>query len=212
MNSDITAAHLGSFMVHFMANLIALACIAYGIYFRRHSRRDLLMTYATINIGLFLVMTVFSLNDTGIGVGFGLFAILSIIRIRSEEFSTTELSYVFSILAIALVNALGVGQTQPGMFDLLFLLLMNVIAILVVYIMDHPRLLRKVGRQQITLDTIHSNEPDLRADLERRLNVRVLDYAIAHVDYVREIMVLNVRYATDNGPEPSVKEELTHAR
>jgi hypothetical protein len=197
MTPGITPAHLSSFIVHFAANLVALAIIAYGLYFRRHSRRDLLMTYATINIGLFLVMTIFSLSDAGIGVGFGLFAILSIIRIRSEEFSTTELSYVFSILAIALINAFGVGQAIPGVFDLLFLLLLNVIAVMVVYVMDHPRLLRKVGRQQITLDTIHSNERDLRADLEQRLNVRVLDYAIAHVDYVREITVLNVRYANE---------------
>jgi hypothetical protein len=195
--TTITASHLSSFGIHFVANLIALATIAYGLYFRRHSRRDLLMTYATINIGLFLVMTIFSLYDAGIGVGFGLFAILSIIRIRSEEFSTTELSYVFSILAIALINAFGIGQQLPGLFDLVFLLVMNGIAIMVVYIMDHPRLLRKVGRQQITLDTIHANDHDLRADLEQRLKVRVLDYAIAHVDYVREITVLNVRYATE---------------
>jgi hypothetical protein len=64
--------------------------------------------------------------------------------------------------------------------------------------MDHPKLLRKVGRQQIILDTIHSNDQSLRADLEKRLNVRILDYAIAHVDYVREITVLNVRYATES--------------
>jgi Domain of unknown function (DUF4956) len=197
MASGITATHLSSFVVHFAANLVALAIIAYGLYFRRHSRRDLLMTYTTINIGLFLVMTIFSLHDAGIGIGFGLFAILSIIRIRSEEFSTTEISYVFSILAIALINAFGISQQLPGTFDMLFLLLLNMIAILVVYIMDHPRLLRKVGRQQITLDIIHTNEHDLRADLEKRLNVRVLDYAIAHVDYVREITVLNVRYANE---------------
>jgi Domain of unknown function (DUF4956) len=197
MTPGITSEHLSSFLVHFAANLVALAIIAYGLYFHRHSRRDLLMTYATINIGLFLVMTIFSLSEAGIGVGFGLFAILSIIRIRSEEFSTTELSYVFSILAVALINAFGVGPSLPGLYDTLFLLLLNAIAILVVYVMDHPRLLRQVGRQQITLDTIHSNERELRADLERRLNVRVLDYAIAHVDYVREITVLNVRYANE---------------
>lgn len=197
MTTGITPAHFTSFVVHFVANLLALAAIAYFIYFRRHSRRDLLMTYTTINIGLFLVMTVISMNDTGLGVGFGLFAILSIIRIRSEEFSNTELSYVFSVLAIALINAFGVSQAIPGPIDAAFLLLMNAVAILVVYVMDHPRLLRKVGRQQITLDTIHGSDQELRADLERRLNVRVLDYAIAHVDYVREITVLNVRYANE---------------
>ncbi|MCU0491456.1 MAG: DUF4956 domain-containing protein [Chloroflexaceae bacterium] len=197
MTTEITAFHVGSFLIHFAANLVALAIVAYALYFRRHSRRDLLMAYATINVGLFLVMTIFSLYDAGIGIGFGLFAILSIIRIRSEEFSTTELSYVFSILAIALINSFGIDPQIPSVVEILFLVLLNAIAILVIYFMDHPHFLRTVGRQQITLDTIHSNEHDLRADLERRLNVRVLDYAIAHVDYVREITVLNVRYANE---------------
>lgn len=197
MSNGITIIGITNFCVHFAADLIAVLLVAFAIYFRRHSRRDLLMAYTTLNIGLFLVMTVISLQETAIGVGFGLFAILSIVRIRSEEFSNTELAYAFVVLAIALINAFGVATKAPTLADNLFVLLLNSIAVLVVYIMDHPRLLQRVGRQQITLDTIHPNDQSLRADLERRLNVRVLDYAIAHVDYVREITVLNVRYAAN---------------
>jgi hypothetical protein len=194
---EITTVHLASFFLHFIADLLVIMFVAFMIYFRRHSRRDLLMAYTTFNVGLFLVMTVISLEETGIGVGFGLFAILSIIRIRSEEFSNTELAYAFVVLVIALVNAFGVSNTAPMPIDILFVVLLNAVAVLVVYVMDHPRLLRSVGRQQITLDTIHPSDQSLRADLEQRLNVRVLDYAITHVDYVREITVLNVRYATE---------------
>lgn len=197
MQAGITPALITSFFVHLAANVLSITIVAYLVYFRRHSRRDLLMVYTTLNIGLFLAMTVISLQETAIGVGFGLFAILSIIRLRSEEFSNSELGYIFVSLIIALINALGVADATPALLDGAFILSLNVVAILVVYIMDHPRLLRKVGRQQIILDTIHSNDQSLRADLEKRLNVRVLDYAIAHVDYVREITVLNVRYATD---------------
>lgn len=198
MTTGITPALLTSFLVHLAADVVAITFLAFVIYFRRHSRRDLLMVYTTLNIGLFLAMTVISLQETAIGVGFGLFAILSIIRLRSEEFSNSELGYIFMSLIIALINALGVADAAPRPLDGIFVLLLNVVAILVVYVMDHPRLLRKVGRQQIILDTIHTNEQNLRADLEKRLNVRVLDYAIAHVDYVREITVLNVRYATES--------------
>jgi hypothetical protein len=198
METGITPALLTSFLVHLAADLIAITFLAFVIYFRRHSRRDLLMVYTTLNIGLFLAMTIISLQETAIGVGFGLFAILSIIRLRSEEFSNSELGYIFMSLIVALINALGVADAIPLPLDGIFVLLLNVVALLVVYVMDHPRLLRKVGRQQIILDTIHSNDQSLRADLEKRLNVRVLDYAIAHVDYVREITVLNVRYATES--------------
>jgi hypothetical protein len=186
-----------SFFVHFVANLISIVTVAYFIYFRRHSRRDLLMAFTTFNIGLFLVMTVISLEETALGVGFGLFAILSIIRIRSEEFSNTELAYAFSVLVIGLINAFGISEQTPTPIDGIFMFLLNAIAIIVVYVMDHPKLLKRVGHQRITLDTIHANDQSLRADLERRLNVKVLDYAIAHVDYVREITVLSVRYAAN---------------
>jgi len=193
---SITPTLLTSFFVHLAADVVSIAIVAYLIYFRRHSRRDLLMVYTTLNIGLFLAMTVIDLQETAMGVGFGLFAILSIVRLRSEEFSNSELGYIFVSLIIALINALGITDATPGPLDGLFILVLNLTAILAVYIMDHPRLLRQVGRQQIILDTIHPNEQSLRADLEKRLGVRVLDYAIAHIDYVREITVLNVRYAT----------------
>jgi hypothetical protein len=193
----VSPALLTSFFVHLVADLIAIMIVAFAIYFRRHSRRDLLMIYTTLNVGLFVAMTVISLQETAIGVGFGLFAILSIIRIRSEEFTNSELAYAFISLIIALVNSLGVADSTPTLNEGFFILVLNVLAVLVVFVMDHPRLLRKVGHQQIILDTIHSNDQSLRADLEKRLNVRVLDYVIANVDYVREITVLNVRYATD---------------
>lgn len=197
MGAIVSPALLTSFFVHLVADLIAITIVAFAIYFRRHSRRDLLMIYTTLNVGLFVAMTVISLQDTAIGVGFGLFAILSIIRIRSEEFTNSELAYAFISLIIALVNSLGIADATPTPNEGLFILILNVLAILVVFVMDHPKLLRKVGHQQIILDTIHSNDQSLRADLEKRLNVRVLDYVIANVDYVREITVLNVRYATD---------------
>jgi hypothetical protein len=193
--TGILTTNLMSFLVHFAADLIAIVLVAYIIYFRRHSRRDLLMAYTTFNIGLFLVMTVMSVENTTLGTGFGLFAILSIIRIRSEAFSNTELAYAFIALVVGLINAFGVSTPNPTIADGVFLVLLNAVAVLVVYVMDHPRLMQSVGRQQITLDTIHASDQSLRADLERRLNVRVLDYAIAHVDYVREITVLDVRYA-----------------
>jgi len=195
MPSGASTANLTSFLVHFVADLIAVTIVAYRLFFQRHSRRDLLMAYTSFNIGLFLVMTVMSLDKPVFGVGFGLFGILSIIRIRSEEFSNTELAYAFVILVIGLVNAFGVGVTAPTANDGVFLVLLNVIAVLVVYVMDHPRVLRRVGRQQVILDKIHFSDESLRADLEKRLRVQVLDYAIAQVDYVREVTVLDVRYA-----------------
>ncbi len=147
--------NLGTFGVMFAMDLVAIALVAYGLYFRRHARRDLLATFTVFNVGLFLVLTVLSVRQAGIGVGFGLFAILSIIRIRSDEFSNTELAYCFLAMVLAVVNALGVGRNPVAVADLTFTLMLNLAAILVVAVMDSRSLSRGTGRRQITLDTIH---------------------------------------------------------
>src|SRR3989337_27073 len=59
-------------------DLVAIAVLAYGIYYRRHRRRDLVVIYAMFNVGLFLALVVISNGNISAGVGFGLFAVLSI--------------------------------------------------------------------------------------------------------------------------------------
>jgi hypothetical protein len=194
LQGDFTTG-LTSFLIFFTINVIAVGLVVYGIYFRRHSRRDLMIAFSAFNIGLFVFMTIISLEQATIGVGFGLFAILSIIRIRSEPFDNTELAYAFVVLVIGLVNAFGVSQQLPTLPSLLFALLLNSIAILLVFFMDHPKMLRNVGQQRVTLDRIHATDESLRADLEQRLHGQILDYSIERIDYVREVTILSVRYA-----------------
>ena len=83
--------------------------LAYGIYYRRHGRRDLVVIYAMFNVGLFLALVAISSGNVSAGVGFGLFAVLSIVRLRSEPFSNGELAYFFVALVIGLVCGIDVG-------------------------------------------------------------------------------------------------------
>ncbi|MGH2387756.1 MAG: DUF4956 domain-containing protein, partial [Chloroflexota bacterium] len=182
------------FAEHFLIDIVATGLIVYVLFYRRHGRRDLLMPYIAFNVGLFLVLTMLSLHQTGLGVGFGLFGILSIIRLRSEPFSNLELGYFFLVLAIAIVNALQVGGTVLNPGNQLFVGLLNVVAVLVVYVADHPRLQRGAGHRQVMLDVTQENEADLRADLARRLHAVIVDVSILRVDYVRDTTLVDVRY------------------
>lgn len=182
-----------SFFAYFFTDLVAVSLVVFFIYFARHARRDLLMTYAAFNVGLFVVMTVISTVQAGIGVGFGLFAILSIIRLRSEPFSNIELGYFFIVMILAVVNALQVGDAHPGPVNILFVLILNAAAVLVVYVLDHPAFQRSVTQRRVTLDTIHEDEAALRADLEGRMDTKVLGYSILHLNYVTEVTELDVQ-------------------
>src|SRR4051794_36761930 len=73
---------------------------------RRRPRRGLFMVYASFNVGLFVVLAVITHKHLGPAIGFGLFAMLSIVRLRSEPFGNADLAYFFCALVLALANGL----------------------------------------------------------------------------------------------------------
>ncbi|WP_343233553.1 DUF4956 domain-containing protein [Streptomonospora sp. PA3] len=131
---------------------------------------------------------------TGLAIGFGLFGVLSIIRLRSDEISQREVGYYFIALALGLVNALGKDS---------FALMLGLDALLLatMYAADHPALTGRDRRRIVVLEVVHDDETALRADLERRLRAPVRRAVVSEVDYVRETMVVDVRYRAE--PRPS---------
>ena len=190
-----------------LVDLCALALLAALIVARR-PRRGLIMIYATFNVGLFAVLSVISVRHVGPAVGFGMFAMLSIVRLRSEPFSNPELAYFFSALVLALVSGLRID-------DVPFQMGLSAAVLLCLFFVDHPALYRRTIRQAVTLDTIHADPRALRAELERRLGIEIVDITVQEIDYVRETMRLIVRSAAPAGmPEPAdiVPEEVADAR
>jgi hypothetical protein len=169
-------------------DLVAIAALAYGIYYRRHRRRDLVVIYGMFNVGLFLALVVISRGNISAGVGFGLFAVLSIVRLRSEPFTNGELAYFFLALVIGLVN--GIAVDGP-----VFAALLSAIALAAAAMIDHPRLLRPTRQLEVTLETIPADDAALRRHLEERLNARVTECRVLEIDYVREITRVFVRCA-----------------
>src|SRR5215210_4289989 len=83
----------------------ALCALALGyLFFRRYRRHDLAFVYVAFNLGVFAAVSVISGGRITAAVGFGLFGILSIIRLRSETFDSVEIGYFFLSLVLALVN------------------------------------------------------------------------------------------------------------
>ncbi len=167
-------------------DLVAIGVLAYGIYYRRHRRQDLFVIYAMFNVGLFLALVVISAGNVSAGVGFGLFAVLSIVRLRSEPFTNGELAYFFVALVLGLVNGLELGD--PAVAAAL-----SAIAVAAAAVIDHPRLLRRTRALEVTLESIPPGEEALRRHLEERLNARVTECRVVEIDYVRETVRVSVR-------------------
>jgi len=187
----------GDVLVRLGVDLAAVAVLAYAIYFRRHGRRDLFVIYTMFNAGLFLALVVMTAGEVGVGVGFGLFAVLSIVRLRSEPFSNIELGYFFVALVIALVCGLDLGSPLAAAG-------LAAIAVAVAAIVDHPRLLRSTRRTELVLELVFADEDALRRHVEERLSADVTELTVLELDYVREITRVAARYV----PRPRLGSEV----
>ena len=189
------------FAIDLGIDLLTIFLLAFVLYFRRHRRADLLLAYVTLNIGIFVAVSLLSTVRLDIALGFGLFAILSIVRLRSSTVTQQEVAYYFVALVAGLVNGLNLG-------DRVLVAAVNGLLIGAMLVVDSRPLRARARRLEITLDKVHHNEDALVADLERRLGGRVMHLQVNEVDYVRDVMVVDVRYQA----VPQIKERnVLHA-
>ncbi len=76
-------------------DLVAIGVLTFGLFFPRHRRRDLVVAYLAVNVGVLAVATALGNGAVGVGLGLGLFGVLSIIRLRSFEIGQREIAYYF---------------------------------------------------------------------------------------------------------------------
>ena len=185
------------------ADLAAIAVLVFGLYFPRHHRRDLVVAFFGVNIGVLAVSVVLASTTVGAGLGLGLFGVLSIIRLRSTEISQHEVAYYFAALALGLIAGLGAAPT-------LLTTALMVLLLLALAVADHPRLFRRYRQQSLLLDTAHTDEEALRAHLELLLGGRVVNLTVKHVDLVDDTTLVEARYVA--GRARSTAEATTGAR
>lgn len=169
------------------ADLVAISVLTFGVYYRRHFRRDLVLAYVALNVGIMAVAGVLAGGGAGLGLGLGLFGILSIIRLRSDAITQEEVAYYFVALAMGLVSGLHPDPwwSSPAV---------SVGLVAVLFLADHPRFAQRTRRQLITLDRAYPQEAELCAALERTLGAEVLRLAVAELDLVRDLTVVDVRF------------------
>ncbi|HWS31889.1 MAG TPA: DUF4956 domain-containing protein [Actinoplanes sp.] len=172
----------------FALDLVAVSVLVFGLYFPRHRRRDLVVAYLGVNVGVLAVAGSLSSSTVGAGLGLGLFGVLSIIRLRSTELDQHEVAYYFSALALGILGPLSGGPIwlAPSLMSLV---------LVVMYLGDHPRLFRTYQRQVLVLDNAVIDRVALIAQLERILGARVHKATVERIDLVNETTVVEVRYS-----------------
>jgi len=173
-------------------DLVAILVLTFGLYFPRHRRRDLVVAFLGVNVGVLAVSIVLGSATIGAGLGLGLFGVLSIIRLRSSEIAQHEVAYYFASLALGLLAGLSTGALNPLAIVLMALMLA------VMFVGDHSRLFGRYRQQTVQLDTAYTDEIALRAALERMLGATVHRVNVQHLDLVNDSTLVEVRYQVDS--------------
>ena len=168
-------------------DLIAILVLTFGLYVPRHHRRDLVVAFLGVNVGVMAVSAALLDGAVTAGLGLGLFGVLSIIRLRSEELAQHEVAYYFSALALGLLGGVAVGPIW------LTATLMAAI-LLALWVGDNPHLLPRSRRQLMVLDRAFDQEAAMVAHLEERLAAKVQGVTVQRVDHVNDATWVDVRF------------------
>lgn len=154
-----------------MLDLASMVVLLFGMYYPRYRYKETAISAALFNIFAFAVLSVLASVQFGITAGFGLFAILALFNLRSEQINKSDMAYFFGSLSIAVITSIQGTALQ-------FVILMLIIVLAAIYIIDHPKILQSASQMRLTLDFIPenviSNQTQLNNTLSDRLGVQVV--------------------------------------
>lgn len=175
-------------LAHLALDLASVSVLTFAVYYPRHRRRDLIPAYLTLNVSVFALAAALAHTggSGGIALGFGLIGVLSIVRLRSESIQSEEVAYYFTTLVLGLIAGL------PHV-PLTLAATLCALPLAVMYVAGHPRLYARTARAVVTFDVAITEPEAVDAYVRLRLG-EPLSWKIQEVDYVRDLVVVDVRY------------------
>ncbi|MBQ0056072.1 MAG: DUF4956 domain-containing protein [Bacteroidales bacterium] len=203
----INNATLLDLLSHFGFNLVFVLGIIYFLYFRRSRRADYFFTFALISISIFLMIFLLGAVKIKIGFALGLFAIFGIIRYRTESMPVREMTYLFVIISMSVINALAIST------DWITLTIVNVIFVLACILGELVHKLPHNACKYVKYDRIDLITParydEMVADLEARLGVKIIKVDVGTVNFLKDMTLLKVYYEPTNMNEENTVDEMS---
>lgn len=182
-----------SLLTGFLINLVAALILVRFVYYPVQQDKNMVFTYLAFNTVIYFVMAFMTSVELGVGVGFGLFAVFSVLRYRTIEMSSREMTYLFIVIALPVMNAVG-AQTQHWL--LLGLVSAAVIALL--WVLEKDWGFRYESSQNFKYDRLDLLHADRRAlllaDLEDRLGINAKRIEVQRIDMLEETALLRVYF------------------
>jgi len=187
------ASEFAQFILGTLFNLLIAMLIVRFIYYPRTHEKQYVLTFLAFNTVMFFVMTMLQTTSLGVGVGFGLFAIFSMLRYRTDPIPIREMTYLFIIIALPVINSL-IGTTD----SFWQLLVANGLVLALLYGLEHEWGFYFESSSRMTYDRIDliasDRREELLVDLRERTGLPVTRVKIGRMDFLRDSAEIKVYY------------------
>jgi hypothetical protein len=177
--------------IKLIIDLISILVLIGYIYLKNYRRTDLFLTFFSFNIIVFFISYLFNRVEMSTGAAFGLFAIFSILRYRTEGISARDMTYLFLCIAIGLIAAIDQGNLIEHIIIPVFVLLMT-------FLLESGIIIRNRACLRIVFDNTHLLEPakrnELKTELEKRTGLQINHIEIGDIDYIKDTVVIHIYY------------------
>lgn len=179
-------------LLRFAFNLVVCWVLTHFFYYRKSRRRDYYFTFIMFGVTIFLLL--FLLQNLSIEIGFalGLFAIFGMIRYRTTTLPVREMTYLFVIIGVSIINGFGMSASYAA------LLASNLLVILVIWGLESISITRPEATKIIRYEKIELIQPDRQAelieDLRRRTGLDIKKVQVGSIDFLKDTAYLKVTY------------------
>ncbi len=177
-------------------NLFFLTILIRALYYTKTRRKDYLFTYYLIGTITFFLCFGLMQMDIDTGMGLGLFAIFGIIRYRTDAIEIKEMTYLFMVIGISVVNALASNELSISEVGVI-----NVTVVLLTYLLENVWLMKHETRKTINYERIDLIKPEnqdlLKADLEKRTGLTINRVEVGKIDFLNDTAMVRIYYFAD---------------
>jgi hypothetical protein len=202
---SLTDFALVDLLLGFGLNLLVALIIVRGIYSSAQQGKESIFTFIAFNTVVYFVMTFLANTELSVGVGFGLFAIFSLLRYRTSEVSTREMTYLFILIALPVMNSV---LMSSGNWNAL--LVANGAVILTLFVLERGWGFHYESSQQIRYDRVDLIRPEHHAllldDLRQRTGLPIKRFELGRINFVEDTVELAVYFDLPKSAQQPVEQ------
>ncbi len=195
--------HFISLVMRFVINLVVVTIIARRYYYPRSRRRDYMFIFILMSLSIFLLVSLMEGDGMNLGAAMGLFAIFGIMRFRTEAVPIREMTYLFMLITVSVVNALSRAEYHPKAdywdgFGLVTIVFVNLVFVGMAWIFESGKLVSSSCSKYILYDNVALVAPDkrkeLKADLEARTGLKIQRIEVGTIDFLKDSCMIRIFY------------------